>query len=62
MDKFKNFMFGLTSLIGGIGIFGGGVLFAFMFVLLFISCVVLEAITNYNKSHITKIWSNPPLI
>lgn len=54
MDTFKNFMFGLTSLVGGICIFGGGVLFAFMFVLLFISCVVLEAVTNRSKRHMTK--------
>ncbi|EOI01758.1 hypothetical protein UAY_01166 [Enterococcus moraviensis ATCC BAA-383] len=49
MNKFKNFMFSLTSLVGAISIFGGGVLFASLFVLFFIISVVLEAMSNRSK-------------
>ncbi|MGX7264208.1 hypothetical protein [Enterococcus crotali] len=49
MEKLKTMLISLIGLVGTISVFGGGVLFASLFVLLFILAVGLEVITNHNK-------------
>ncbi|EOL46425.1 hypothetical protein [Enterococcus caccae] len=49
MEKVKTIVISLLGLVGAIRLFGGGVLFAFLFILLFILSVLLEAITSRSK-------------
>ncbi|WP_170922917.1 hypothetical protein [Candidatus Enterococcus palustris] len=49
MEKLKTMVISLLGLVGAISLFGGGVLCASLFILLFILSVVLEAITSHSK-------------
>jgi len=46
MEKVKAKLISLLGLVGAISIFGGGVLFAALFILLFVLSVGLEIITK----------------
>lgn len=46
MEKVKSILMSLLGIVGAISLFGGGVMFAILFILLFISSVGLEIITK----------------
>ncbi|MGX7136841.1 hypothetical protein RV15_GL002332 [Enterococcus silesiacus] len=49
MEKVKTMLISLLGLVGTISVFGGGVLFASLFVFLFGVAVGLEIFTNHGK-------------
>ncbi|XUD11898.1 hypothetical protein IGJ55_001057 [Enterococcus sp. AZ170] len=46
MEKVKSILMSLLGIVGAISLFGGGVMFATLFILLFILSVGLEIITK----------------
>ena len=49
MEKVKSILMSLLGIVGAISLFGGGVMFATLFILLFILSVGLEIITKHGS-------------